>query len=392
MTIWRAPSVERFSFLPLSASRVAVPSQTLFVDRHGVVSTDNLPVGASVVAWVPQEAAANSQEPIIQSSNWQFGQSPELSRSDTVTAQVQLRQLPERLDPEVEQLAIHLFTGCPTPRDKIQAVRRYFASYRYGLSVQVPPGVDPVSYFLLEKPAAHCEFFASGTAVLLRLAGIPCRYVTGYAGADYNRIGRYWVVRQRDAHAWVEAYVRGEGWIVVDSTPEGFSPATTESFGVWQFWDDLNLRGQAIRTALADETWSGKFFAVKLLAMALLTTVPGWMLIGGFLFLLLRKLPFARQAAADVVFDPALIELRRRLQELDRRLRRWNLERAAHETLHQFAERLRAAAQANPRLSEAAAWYQHYAAVRYGLLPGSDDRETLRRELHAVCERLPTRG
>jgi hypothetical protein len=68
------------------------------------------------------------------------------------------------------------------------------------------------------------------------------------------------------------------------------------------------------------------------------------------------------------------------------------VERAAHETLHHVAERLRAAAQANPRLSEAAAWYQHYAAVRYGLLPGSDDRETLRRELHAVCERLPTRG
>ena len=87
-----------------------------------------------------------------------------------------------------------------------------------------------------------------------------------------------------------------------------------------------------------------------------------------------------------------MIELRRLLEELDRRLRRMDLERAAHETLHQFSERLRAAAVRHPNLREAAEWYQHYAAARYGMSPDLGGQELLRAELQTVCERLSTRG
>ncbi len=392
VTIWRAPTVERYSFLPLATSRLEVPTELLFLDRHGVISADNLPSGASFVAWVPEQSAANPLEPIVQPSNWETGQPLDLPRLETVEAKVRLRQLPNHMDPRVMELTQRLFADCQTPLEKITAVRRYFATYQYDINIQIPPRQDPLAYFLLEKPAAHCEFFASGTAVLLRLGGIPCRYVTGYAGAEYNRIGKYWIVRQRDAHAWVEAHVPGKGWIIVDATPEGFVPLTTESIGLWQLWDDLNLRGQMIRTALASEGWAGKLLAVKLFVMALLTTIPGWILTGGLLFLIVRQIRFVRRAVQVVRLEPALIELRRLLEELDRRLRRMDLERAAHETLHQFAERLRAAAVRHPSLREAAEWYQHYAAARYGMSPGEAGQESLRTELQTVCERLNARG
>lgn len=392
MTIWRAPSMERFSFLPLETSQLEVSSEVLYLDRHSVVASDNLPAGVSFVAWVPESSTRNPSEPIVQPTEWEVGQPLELPRLQTVEAKVQLRQLPNRMDPRVLELASRLFADCRTPLDKIEAVRQYFASYQYDVKVKIPPRKDPLSYFLLEKPKAHCEFFASGTAVLLRLGGIPCRYVTGYAGAEHNRIGNYWVVRQRDAHAWVEAHLPGQGWIVVDSTPSEFAPRTVESLGLWQFWDDLTLRGQMIRSALASESWSGKLFAAKLLLMALLTTIPGWVLVGGLLYLIVRQIRFARRTVPSVRLEPALIELRRLLDELDRRLSRWDLERAAHETLHQFAERLRAAAVRHPNLCDAAEWYQHYATARYGMSTSPAGHESLRAELQTVCEHLAVRG
>lgn len=391
MELWRAPSVDRFTFLPLKTSRLEVPVEVLNLDRHTVVAADNMPAEARLTAWLPEAADVTSIEPIVQPLSWANGAPWELSRLETLTAKVKLRQLPNRLaeSPQMRELAMQVFADCKTSHDKIVAVKRHFATYRYGTAIQVPPTIDPVSYFLLNKPPAHCEFFASATAVLLRMAGVPCRYVTGYAGAEYNTLGRYWVVRQRDAHAWVEAYLPDEGWVIVDSTPDGFTPATITSFGLWQLWDEVTLRGQMIRTALAGEGWSSKWLALKLFIGSLLTTVPGALLTGGLLFLAVRKMRFTRQPTVSSSLEPAVIELRRLLAELERRLQRLNLEREAHETLHQFAERLRAAASSRPSLRDAAEWYLRYAAMRYGLSSFQPElQEVLRTELQVVCTRL----
>ena len=56
---------------------------------------------------------------------------------------------------------------------------------------------------------------------LLRSIGIPARYATGYLVHEYNRFTGYYVVRERDSHAWVEAYVEGKGWVTFDPTPGG---------------------------------------------------------------------------------------------------------------------------------------------------------------------------
>ncbi len=77
---------------------------------------------------------------------------------------------------------------------------------------------DPVDQFLFESRQGFCEHYASAFTVLMRAAGIPARIVTGYQGGEMNPVGKYLVVRQRDAHAWSEVWLEGDGWTRVDPT------------------------------------------------------------------------------------------------------------------------------------------------------------------------------
>lgn len=393
ITVWRSPALDRFTFLPLSTVRLDAPATALSFDRHSIVSAENMPSEVSITAWVPNPADDNPQEPVVQPIVWEVGTAWELDRPDAVNALARLKRLPDRLGehPQMQEIARQVFAGCQTPREKVAAVQRHFSTFRYSTDVEVPPMVDPVLNFLTHKHAAHCEFFASATAVLLRMASVPCRYVTGYAGSELNGVGNYWVVRHRDAHAWVEAYLPDEGWVVVDSTPSRYVPPTASGFGFWQLWDEITLRGQMIRTALATEGFAAKWLAVKLFLVSLLTTIPGALISGGLLFLMARQIRFTRKTAPSRPTELAMIELRRLLEELDRRLQRLHLERAAHETLHQFARRLRVAACSRPNLTEAAEWYLRYAAARYGMSIRPEHQELLRTDLKMVCALLSHR-
>ncbi len=82
-----------------------------------------------------------------------------------------------------------------------------------------PSSRTPVQDFLLKERRGHCEFFASALAVCLRCAGIPTRVVAGYMPTRWNTVGGFWTIRRRDAHAWVEAHLKGEGWVRFDAVP-----------------------------------------------------------------------------------------------------------------------------------------------------------------------------
>ena len=83
-----------------------------------------------------------------------------------------------------------------------------------------PPllGDEPVDEFLFDSGRGFCEHFSSAFAVMMRAAGIPARIVTGYQGGTINRFDGTLVVRQSDAHAWVEVWIDGRGWLRVDPT------------------------------------------------------------------------------------------------------------------------------------------------------------------------------
>ena len=90
-------------------------------------------------------------------------------------------------------------------------------------------GPNPVEEFLTRRKSGHCETFATAMALVLREHGIPSRLVTGFAGGERGPFGSYYLVRGRDAHAWVEAWCGpGYGWIAFDPTPPAGRPGITE--------------------------------------------------------------------------------------------------------------------------------------------------------------------
>ena len=104
--------------------------------------------------------------------------------------------------------------------DKAIALEGYLRSrYAYTLDLAGKPGKDPLAYFLFQKRAGHCEYFASAMAVMLRTLGIPSREINGFLPGEYNSLGGDYIVRASDAHSWVEAYFPGNGWVVFDPTP-----------------------------------------------------------------------------------------------------------------------------------------------------------------------------
>ena len=70
--------------------------------------------------------------------------------------------------------------------------------------------------FIFETKEGFCEHYASAFAIMMRMAGLPARVVTGYQGGELNSIGDYYVIRQSDAHAWTEVWTPEAGWVRVD--------------------------------------------------------------------------------------------------------------------------------------------------------------------------------
>jgi protein-glutamine gamma-glutamyltransferase len=129
-------------------------------------------------------------------------------------------QLPTDLDPRVTQLAQDITISGKSVTEKAALVEAYLKrNYGYTLNLNWKAGAQPISTFLFEAKKGHCEYFASAMAVLLRAAGIPTRLVNGFLMGEYNAIGDDYIVRQSDAHSWVEVYVPGRGWLEFDPTP-----------------------------------------------------------------------------------------------------------------------------------------------------------------------------
>ena len=130
-------------------------------------------------------------------------------------------QLPE-LDARIPQLAVQITASSSNNYDKAVALERYLQSH-YGYTLQLPraPVADPLANFLFERRQGHCEYFASSMAVMLRTLHIPSRVVNGFRSEEFNDLSGNYVVRAKNAHAWVEAYFPGYGWVTFDPTPGG---------------------------------------------------------------------------------------------------------------------------------------------------------------------------
>jgi protein-glutamine gamma-glutamyltransferase len=150
------------------------------------------------------------------------------------------------LDARVPQLAAKITSSAHNDYDKATAIENYLRT-RYGYTLELPRTEvrDPIANFLFVRRQGHCEYFASAMAVMLRTLGIPSRVVNGFRSDEFNDLTGYYVVRAKDAHAWVETYFPRYGWQTFDPTPGG-------NGGIPQGWGRVALYVDAMASFWRD--------------------------------------------------------------------------------------------------------------------------------------------
>lgn len=128
-------------------------------------------------------------------------------------------QLPRNIE-KVKMLAQKVTQDKQSDMEKARAIEQYLIkNYTYSLSTSPPPeGVGPIEDFLFYSRKGYCEHYATSMVLMLRASGIPARIVTGFMGGEPNEYGGYIIVRQSDAHSWVEAAIDSV-WRRYDPTP-----------------------------------------------------------------------------------------------------------------------------------------------------------------------------
>jgi len=137
---------------------------------------------------------------------------------ENLTPDPKYLEVPASLDPRVAALATQIRGAETNPLRVARKLEAYLrTSYSYTLEL---PGEleDPLSEFLFVQKAGHCEHFATALAVFLRTQGISSRVTAGFYGGE--RVNESYVVRAGDAHAWVQAFIPGSGWLALDATPD----------------------------------------------------------------------------------------------------------------------------------------------------------------------------
>jgi transglutaminase-like putative cysteine protease/FtsH-binding integral membrane protein len=130
------------------------------------------------------------------------------------------------------ELAKRLRRTAETPYQYVLAVNRFLRGKEFVYSErprQPPPGEEPLDFFLNVSHQGYCQHYAGAMALLLRMGGIPARVVTGFSPGGYSSSRKQWIVRDTDAHAWVEAWFDRFGWVTFDPTPAA-TPARSRIF------------------------------------------------------------------------------------------------------------------------------------------------------------------
>jgi transglutaminase-like putative cysteine protease len=216
--------------------------------------------------------------------------------------------LPSNLPERVRTLAEEWTKTATTSQERAQAIEtRLRTEYRYDLASPSGRDKQPLDHFLFESKRGHCEFYSTAMAVMLRAVGVPSRNVTGFIGGTWNRFGRFYAVRQGDAHSWVEVYLDGRGWITYDPTPPADAAPKSELVGVWAYlrdfieatsqrWDrhiigyDLNQQVGLIQSLKSRYHKADSFLSAKGPRPRVIATVAGGALGAfGIAFLVMRR-------------------------------------------------------------------------------------------------------
>jgi len=162
-----------------------------------------------------------ANRPITQLHNYSMASDPRFTDSPKIK-QTLLRaalELPEGFNPRTAKMIAEWRAEATSDTSIVQRALTYFSqeNFHYTLNPALLTR-HSVDEFLFNTREGFCEHYASSFTIMMRMAGIPARVVTGYQGGYYNSLGSYILVRQSDAHAWSEVWVKGSGWTRIDPT------------------------------------------------------------------------------------------------------------------------------------------------------------------------------
>ncbi|MCF7976388.1 MAG: transglutaminase domain-containing protein [Phycisphaerae bacterium] len=297
---------------------------------------------------------------------------------------------------QLETLSDSLYRDCVTTQDKINATLRYFnENYTYSLAMPLAQDGDPLIQFLLQGNTGYCEYFASGAALLLRCANVPTRYVTGfYVTEKEGHTANTFVARNKDAHAWVEAWDdEQQCWRIVEAT-------------VQDALDDTLANGSGTLSGLQ------RFAFVQQITQALyqygvlgilvwIYSDAGFILqffvslaIALGLVLVFRKLSRQKRRAGSMRHSHRSAQwhkLHTLRMRLDRGLQRKGLQRQPHETLLAFARNLTAPDLGPGTVAAIQTWCTQYNQLRYSREIPSLQLEQLTHSLRELLRDLSRR-
>jgi transglutaminase-like putative cysteine protease len=157
---------------------------------------------------------ADSLYPVV--SETQLRASPDTYPEDIYERYL---SLPETVTERVTRLANDVTVNIDNPYDKARAIEAYLRNFPYSLNVPAPPSSQDVAdYFLFDLKRGYCDYYATSMVVMARAAGLPARLVIGYSSGEYAPVSAAYIVREQDAHSWVEIYFTGVGWVEFEPT------------------------------------------------------------------------------------------------------------------------------------------------------------------------------
>ncbi len=319
-------------FLPLGARDVALEGGDGGLDRFG--------------AFRSLRGAAEAASFRLPAEGESLSESPDAPVLDPTQEDI---TIPHPLARTLDELTEAWTRGAKTRKERVEAIAAHLrAEYTYSLDFETTRRRDPVLEFLADRKSGHCEYFASSLALLYRRAGIPARVVVGYRVAEHNALGGYWVVREKNAHAWVEVWLRGEGWRTIDATPDAHLPQNApHELGFLSGVRDYAALLWAKLVARVLDASLGEIVMVLVGVIVLGLAVRWW-----------QQRTGGSRGAGPVGWEAPPPAVSRLLEALAGRGAR----RAAAEPLERFADRL----DDDPTLAGAAGLLRRYAAYRYG--------------------------
>lgn len=327
----RVGGIRGWVMVPLPVASIATEAGSVRVDPMGVVRS--IPGDPALRVWFTPGARTS------------------LAPSPPTPADL---ALPGALREPLTRIADRFGAGGATPFERIDRIADALRTrYHYALTFQRTDNRDPVLDFLDTHPRGHCEYFASALALLGRAAGVPTRVVGGYRVAERNPLGDYYVVREKNAHAWVEAWDPARGWVTLDATPASEIPQNLAHETRWT----AALGDGAAVAAGRVRAWFGARTSEQLLgvALALLVAWLAW------------RTWRSRAEAVELRTGGSSDKPLPCWDALASALSSRGIVRSPHETLEAYAARVSSTDLLAPALrDDAAAAIREYAALRYG--------------------------